>query len=156
MITVDDITITDFKNYFIRDFDYAVKVGQTESIYDCQKDYVMDADITKAFNESKMCFNGNLFSTDTELTVAYLYLVAHYLANDLATSKQGIGSSTNYPVSSRSIGGISESYTVPEWISKSAIYSFLSTTRYGMKYISLLRPRLIGNVQVYKGHTTPW
>lgn len=156
MITVSDIDVDDFKDFFVRDFDYAIQSGETESIYSCQKEYVMDSDITKAFMEASANFNAGLFGTDDKLKIAYLYLTAHYLVNDLMAAKDQSGSSSQFPVSSRSIGAVSESYSIPEWILKDPILSYYSTTRYGMKYISIVKPLLIGNVQVYKGYTTPW
>jgi hypothetical protein len=51
---------------------------------------------------------------------------------------------------------VSESYTIPTWVSEDPVLGAFATTRYGLKYISLLKPLLIGNVQVYEGATTPW
>jgi hypothetical protein len=156
MITVSDIEVDDFKDFFVRDFDYSIQSGQTESIYSCQKNYIMDSDITKSFREAKVHFNEGLFSTDDQLMIAFLYLSAHYLVNDLNTSKDQGGTVSQFPVSYRMIGAVSESYSIPEWVLKDPILSYYSTTRYGMKYISLVKPLLIGNVKVYKGYTTPW
>lgn len=156
MITVADITVDDFKDHFVRDFSYAIPSGETESIYDCQRDYVMDADITKAYAEAGINFNEGLFSTDDQLKISFLYLAAHYLVNDLQTSAQGLGSGSMFPVSSRSVGPVSETYAVPDWIAKDPVWSMYATTRYGLKYISLVKPLLIGNVVVYEGATTQW
>lgn len=156
MITVDEITVDDFKDHFVRDFDYAIPSGETTSIYDCQKNYVMNADITKAFSEAKMNFNESLFDTDSSLKLTFLYLTAHYLVMDLQMSQQGPGSGSQFPVQSRSVGPVSESYSIPDWISKDPMWSVFATTRYGMKYISLVRPLLVGNVFAYQGASTPW
>ena len=154
MITVSDIVVDDFKDFFVRDFQYAIASGQTESVYECQKDYVMDSDITKSFSEAKINFNEALFGTDDSLRITFLYLAAHYLVNDLQTSQQGSGSSGFFPVSSRSVGGVSESYAIPTWMLKDPVLGAFATTRYGQKYISLIKPLLIGNVVVCEGATT--
>lgn len=154
MITITDISIDDFKNYFVRDFSYAIPAGQTESIYTCQKDYVMDSDIQKAFDEAAFNFNESLFSTDNSLKIAFLYLTAHYLVNDLQTSQQGLAGNGYFPVNSRAVGGVSESYHIPDWMLNDPIFGHFATTRYGQKYISLIKPLLIGNIAVYEGATT--
>lgn len=155
-LTADDITIDDFKNFFVRDFDYAIAAGATTSIYTCQKNYVMDADITRAFTEAKANFNECIWDSDDTLKAAYLYLTAHNLLFDLQTSVQGAGSSASYAVNSRSVGPASESYSIPDWMLQDPILGPFATTRYGQKYVALLKPLLIGNVVVHHGHTTPW
>jgi hypothetical protein len=156
MISVSAIVVDDFKDLFVRDFKYAIASGETVSLYDCQKDYVMDSDITRAFNEATINFNESLFSDDTQLKIMFLYLAAHYLVNDLNTATQGMGGSSSFAVSSRSIGGVSESYSIPQWMLNDPILGAYATTRYGQKYISLLKPLLIGNMVVEEGATTPW
>lgn len=156
MITVDDITLDDFKSWFTRDFNYATPVGETESTFDCPKDYVTDSDITKAYTEAKMNFNPGLFGVDAELKMSFLYLAAHYLVYDLQSSAAGVNSTGYFPVNSRSVGSVSESYQIPDWMMRDPILGSFMTTRYGQKYLSLVKPLLIGNVQVYIGNTTPW
>lgn len=155
-ITAADITVDDFKTFFVRDFDYAIAAGQTTSIYSCQTDHVMDADITRAFTEAKSCFNDCIWDTDDNLKTAFLYLAAHNLVYDLQTSIQGASASASYAVNSKSVGPVSESYAIPEWMLQDPILGPYATTRYGQKYIALLKPLLIGNVVVHHGHTTPW
>ena len=153
-LLIDDIKIDDFKDLFVRDFDYSIASGQTTSIYDCQKEYVMDSDITRAFSEAKMNFNPSIWPSDEALLIAYLYLTAHYMVGDLQAAEQGIGSSGNFPVSSRGVGPISESYAIPEWMMRDPNIAYFATTRYGQKYLSLVKPLLIGNAVVYEGATT--
>lgn len=154
MITVSEITVDDFKTWFHRDFSYYTPAGETESIADCASNYVTDYDITKAMTEASINFNVSLFSESAQLMTTFLYLSAHYLVNDIQTSGDGLRSSGQFPVSSRSVGSVSESYAVPEWMIKDPNLSFYSTTRYGQKYLSLIKPLLIGNVVVYTGATT--
>lgn len=153
MIGVDDITVSDFKSHFVRDFDYAIPLGMTGSPYECQKSYVMDADITKAFSEAAINFNEGLFGDDDSLRITFLYLAAHYLCIDLQAANQGLGSAGLFPAVSRSVGSVSESYNMPEW-ANDPILGYFATTRYGQKYVSLIKPLLIGNVAVYEGATT--
>jgi hypothetical protein len=154
MITVAEITKDDFKSWFSRDFKYATPVGMTGEVYECSKSYVSDNDIDKAFVEADINFNESLFSTDTQLKTTFLYLAAHYLCNDLQAAEGGASSTGYLPVSSRSVGSVSESYSVPEWMMKDPVLGMFATTRYGQKYLSLVKPLLIGNVAVYTGATT--
>lgn len=156
MISVDDITVDDFKTWFYRDFNYYLPLGKTEPVSDCYKGYVTDQDINKAFIEAKMNFNAGLFDTDDNLKAVFLYLAAHYLCNDLQASDEGITSTGYFTVSSRSVGSVSESYDIPAWMKADSNLSFFTTTRYGQKYLSLIKPLLIGNVGVYEGATTYW
>jgi hypothetical protein len=156
MITVDDITKDDFKGWFVRDFKYATPIGATEPIESCPCDYVTDNDIDKSFIEAKMLFNEGLFSNNEEFMTCFLYLSAHYLVYDLQTASQGVNSAGYFPVNSRSVGSVSESYTIPDWMASDPVLSPLMLTRYGQKYLSLIRPKIIGAVAVYSGSTTPW
>lgn len=144
MISNTDITVSDFKAHFTRDFQY----GDT-----CEQ--VRDSDITKAMSEARACFNDSLFSTDEQLKIAFLYIVAHYLVYDLQTSQQGVGSTAIFPVVSRTVGSVSETYNVPLWLQHDPILSAFATTRYGLKYIALIKPLLIGGMQVFAGETRP-
>ncbi len=143
---VDAITNEDFKAHFFRDFKYG-DLSEGCGV-------VSEEDLNKAFVEAKINFNVGLWSDQNEMKIALLYVVAHYLVSDLQMAKEGLDSSSTFPVNSRSVGSVSESYQVPEWVSKSPYLSFFASTRYGLKYCSLLRPRLVGNVAVFAGGTT--
>lgn len=154
MITPQDITVDDFKTWFSRDFLYEIPAGSDIPRPGCPNEYVKDSDIEKAFIEAQIVFNQYLFCTDDQLKTCYLYLVAFYLVNDLQTSAQGVDSTAYFMVNSRTVGGVSESYEIPEWMKKDPILSAFATNRYGQKYISLVKPLLIGNVQPAFGWTT--
>jgi hypothetical protein len=145
MAGVADITVADFKAHFYRDFTYGAVVAVGE---------VVDADITKAYDEAKVNFNEGLWASQEQIKIAFLYLAAHYLVSDIQASQQGLDSVSTFPVSSRSVGSVSESYQVPEWVSKSAYLSQFANTRYGLKFCSLIRPRLVAGIAVYAGATT--
>jgi hypothetical protein len=150
MLLSTDITIQDFKDHFVRDFKYA-----SNNPNGCPNDYVTDADLTKAFNEALANFNDGLFDDDTTRKVSFLLLAAHYLAWDLQSASQGAASTGIFPVVSRTVGSVSETYNVPLWLQHDPVLSAYATTRYGLKYIAIIKPLLIGGVKVYQGATTP-
>lgn len=139
-------TVEDFKGWFSRDFPYSEN-GDLAG--------VRDIDIEKAFMEASMNFNSQLFETCEEKKLGFLYLAAHYLVIDLQNSSQGINGKYEGIMSTKSVGSVSVGYTIPDWVMASPIYSLLSQTRYGMKYLSLIIPLLIGNIGVVKGATHP-
>lgn len=154
MITANDITFDEFKGWFSRDFTYSIPYESTTPRPDCCPEYVTDQDLNKAFIEAKVNFNDALFSDDDQLRTTFLYLAAHYLVNDLQTAVNGAGSTGFFPVASRSVGPISESYAMPAWVTNDPVLGSYTTTRYGQKYLSLIKPLMIGNVTVYQGATT--
>ncbi len=117
--------------------------------------YVQTQDIMNAFAEAKVTFNQALFRSDDEITLAYLYCTAHYLVNDLKTAAQGVNSTGNFPVSSRSVGSVSESYQIPDRFKDNANLAFFTTSGYGQKYLSMVLPKLVGNIMAVYGGTNP-
>ena len=124
-----------------------------DSIADSVFNYVLDADIQKAFDETKINFNQALFSTDAEIQLAFLYVSAHFLVLDLRRSSQGINSTGDYTAQSQSVGNVSETKHIPEKILNNPIFQLYTTTSYGMKYLNLVMPRLIGRVNSVRGAT---
>lgn len=118
-------------------------------------DYVSDDDIERAFQEAKILFNQGLWGDDDQIKLGYLYLTAHYLVNDLRATAAGLAGTGYFPVSSRSVGNVSESYFIPDAYKDNPAFAFLSQSAYGMKYLSLVGPRLIGNVVAVFGRTQP-
>jgi len=117
--------------------------------------YVQDQDITNAFAEAQVLFNQALFTTDAVITLAYLYCTAHFLCNDLKASSQGINSTGAFPVSSRSVGSVSEAYSIPKRYMDSPILSQYTSSSYGMKYLAMALPNLAGNFVPVFGRTNP-
>jgi hypothetical protein len=115
--------------------------------------YVWDADITEAYREACTTFNPELLGDDDQIRLGYLYLAAHYLVLDLRAN--GASSLAALPVQSRSVGNVSETYAVPEWMSKDPILSYYATTSYGQKYLNLISSGLVGNVKAVCGYTHP-
>lgn len=135
-------SVTDFKNYFVRDFPYGTD----------QSTSVLDSDIQSAINDALVIWNANLWGTQASFTSAYLWLSAHYLVTNLRASSQGISGQFGWLQVSRGAGGVSEGISVPPKILNNPYYSHLSKTHYGAKYLTVLWPRLLGNViSVYGG-----
>lgn len=113
--------------------------------------YTQDSDIQEAINEAKVNFNEVLFPDIETAKLVFLYLTAHYLTIDfnIAQGVAQIGITT-----SKSVGSVSEGYTIPNWLLNNAALSTYATTGYGIKYASLLRPYLVGNVFIAKGAIT--
>lgn len=117
--------------------------------------YVLDADITKAFGEAQVNLNQALFSSDAQIQRGYLYLTAHYLCMDIRGAKKGLESTPEFIVGSRSVGSVSESYIVPDAYKDNPFISYLAKTSYGQKYLSLILPLMIGNFGVVAGGSRP-
>lgn len=117
--------------------------------------YVQDSDITKAFAEAKILFNQTLWSSDDNIKIGYLYLTAAYLVNDLRAAMGGISANAFMPLSSRSVGNVSEAYAIPDAFKNNPSYAFLMQSAYGLKYLSLVLPQLVGNVTAAAGDTLP-
>lgn len=112
--------------------------------------YTCDEDITKAFNEAKINFNENLFD-DEQAKLIFLYLTAYYLTFDL---QNATGTVQTGIVTSKSVGSVSQSYGIPQWVLQDKVLGAYSSNGYGLKYLSLLRPYLIGNVMFCAGGIT--
>lgn len=137
---------------------YRVKVASTSNLptnttdwelyNDNVLNYTQNTDIMNAIAEANVNFNCCLFSDKQTAKLVFMYLVAHYLTVDFMNA-QG----TNFAgiMTSRSVGSVSESYTVPQWILNNSGLAPYSSTGYGLKYCSLIRPYLVGNFFIVKG-----
>lgn len=143
-------SVSDFKAYFVRDFPYDPAVAPP---YDMGK--VQDLDITKAIAEAGFNFNEALFADQAQYTMAYLYLTAHYMVMDLRASAQGVSGQYTWLTASKSVGSVSEGYSVPEQIMAHPSLAMLSKTMYGAKYLSLVLPQMVGNIYSVAGDTLP-
>lgn len=123
----------------------------TDDIYN----YVLDADIEKAFAEAKMQLNQALFTSDANITLGYLYLTAFFLVNDINAANAGLQVVNAFPVSGRTVGNVSEKYEIPPIFLENPQYLFLNSNLYGRKYFSMIYPYLIGNVGIAFGTTLP-
>ena len=120
---------------------------------DSLTNWIMDADITNAFAEAQVCFNQALLGTDDEITLGYLYMVAHYLCIDIRNSFAGIQGTGGFPVASRSVGSVAESYQIPEAFRENPTLAMYAQTSYGQKYLALVLPKTVGNMVAVLGGT---
>ena len=135
--------------------------NQAWSLYnDSEENYLTDSDIEKAINEAIAAFNAELFENNPnekfcERCLAFLYLVAFYVVLDIKNSSSGLSSNayTSF-VSSKSVGNVSESYSIPSWATNNPMYSLYLDNGYGKKYLSLLIPKITGFFYLSKGATT--
>ena len=138
-------SITEFKEYFVRDFPYGTD-PQTS---------VLDSDIGKAFGQVNFAINPALFSNQANYTLGYLWLAAHWLVIDLQASSQGLSGQYSWAVTSKSVGSVSVSMAIPQRILDNPLFSMYSQTPYGAKYLQLLLPGLTGQVFIAYGRTLP-
>jgi len=117
--------------------------------------YIMDGDITRAFREAKVNLNQALYISDDTIELAYLYLTAHYLVNDIRAGMAGISAQGMFPVTSKSVGSVSESYGVPASYTSDPVLSFYTQSAYGLKWLSLTLPAMRGNIVSVQGATRP-
>jgi hypothetical protein len=142
--------VADFKAQFDRDFAYGVG-----------REFVRDTDIIRALNEAGLNINPGLFDTTSktnEGAIAFLYLAAHYMVVNIQAAGGlspaagvGVDSHGSGTIQSGGVGGVSVSYQLPESITQNPILSGFMQTHYGQKYLSLLWPKLIGNMVTISG-----
>lgn len=179
MISIDNITVADFKALFSRDFPYLPEwvngkiYFKDDVVYyegnfykslsdnnnsepsntsnwvateDNEQNYISDTDISRAFVEAKVNFNPRLFPNCEAIRMGFLYLSAHYLVIDLNNALNPLALGANGFTQSKSVGSVSESYGLPQWMLNSPIYGLYAQTGYGRKYLSLILPALVGNI----------
>lgn len=113
--------------------------------------YTQDSDILEAYAEAKVNFNESLFPDEDTALKVFLFLAAHYLTIDF---QNALGNTNVGIATSKSVGSVSEGYTIPPWINDSPALSMYATTGYGVKYASLIKPYLVGNIMLFKGGIT--
>ena len=123
-------------------------------VNDSVDNYIQDSDIERAFAEAKVNFNPDLFTDDDTAIMVFLYLAAHYLVIDLNNAMNPLGMGYMGFTQSKSVGSVSESYAVPQFMLNNAILSQYAQTGYGRKYLSLIQPYLAGNIIFVPGRTT--
>lgn len=108
--------------------------------------YITNDDIERAFSEARINFNPNLFKDDKTAVMVFCYLAAHYLVIDLNNAMNPTGLGFQGFTQSKSVGSVSESYGIPQWMLNNPVLSAYAQTGYGRKYLSLIQPYLIGNI----------
>ena len=135
-------TVADFKATFVRDFTY----GTTP-------DTVMDSDISQGLLEASISINSCLFSSQLQYSQAYLNLAAHYMVMNLRASGTGCSGQAEWLVQSKSVGSISESFSIPQRILDNPLFAQFTKTTYGTKYLMMIYPLLSGQIFVVPGGT---
>lgn len=151
-------SIAGFKRQFTRDFTYGPG-----------SDKVTDADIQNGLNAAYSVFNPALFDTTpigvapsitSEAQRAYCNAAAHFMVlsiqgnGGLGKTGRGVFSQGEGNVQSKSVGGVSVSFSWPPIVTNSpALFQFTKTT-YGLMYLQVLVLKLVGNVSVVTGETT--
>lgn len=182
------ISVSDFKEWFVRDFPYlpeyiqdkvyfagdivyvspnfyqslvdnnTADVTDSESWQVIKEDesyYINDGDIEKAISEATLGFNKDLFEDCESKKLAMLYLIAFYLVVDIKNGMAGISSNAYASfVSNKSVGNVSEGYSVPAWVSGNPTYSIYLDNGYGKKYLSFIIPRITGFLYLADGAIT--
>jgi hypothetical protein len=141
-------TLADFKAYFFRDFPYQPSGAEDLAT-------VQDQDINNAFTDAGYNFNDQFASDQSDYTLLYLLLTAHFLVTNLQNSSQGIAGQYNWLMSSKSAGSVAASYSIPQDILDHPAYAMLAQTKYGAKYLQLVIPQLAGNFFTAYGPTKP-
>lgn len=129
--------------------------GYWQAINENANDYVQDSDIEKAWAEALVSFNVGLFSEDLSTKEAFLYLVAFYLAYDLSLAQTGAYGNIGFPATEVRVGSVSEGYYIPKVYLENPVLGFYARNGFGLKYLNMVYPKLVGNVGVVAGWSLP-
>ena len=123
-----------------------------ETIQSSVLNYTQDSDIINAIAEASVNFNESLFPDENKAKLVFLYLIAYYLTVDFQNAMSPMAGGGI--VQSKSVGSVSEGYAIPQWMLNNATLSMYAQNGYGRKYLSLIKPYLVGNIILSKGRTT--
>lgn len=129
-------------------------VGYWQKIKGNQDEYILDSDIRKAMSQAIINANPRFGGDDEQRVNIYLHLVAFYLVLDLKNSSAGVNSSYVGVTQSKSVGNVSESYAIPQFVMNNPMYAIYAQNGYGLKYLSLISPYLAVTVLFSRGCTT--
>lgn len=138
-------TIADFKTQFTRDFPY----GTDPSVS------VLDTDILNAFNLVDITINQCLWPDQTSYKIAYGYLAAHFLVLNLRASSQGVNGQWDWLNASKGVGGVSQSFQIPQRVQDNPDFAQYYKTHYGAMYMNLAWSLLSGQMFSVCGRTKP-
>lgn len=138
-------TITDFKGYFTRDFDYGTD----------PENNILDADLTKALNQTVMNINVGIFPTQQPYTYGFLLMMAHFLSENMLASSQGISGKYDFLLNNKSVGSVSVGITIPDQFLRNPIYAMYMRTNYGAQFIQFVFPLLQGTMFSVRGAVHP-
>jgi hypothetical protein len=150
------ITTAEFKAFFVRDFEYG-----TQPSLDSPSATVMDSDIQAGINEGILLFNPELWPDAAGQKPPFYQLAAHCMVQNIKNAGglnqigQGVVSTGTSPINNKSVGPVSVGYSLPDKVVNNPAFSYYLTTGYGQKYLQMLMPRLVGNIALAGGGTTP-
>ncbi len=136
-----------FKAFFVRDFPYSENDEGLE--------FVNVADIQKALVKTFYMFNEGFAQDQEQYDLMFLTLTAHNLVMSLRTSSQGVASQDSWLHSGKAAGPVSESFAIPDRILANPELALLSRTGYGMEYLEMILPLLVGQMFWVPGRTLP-
>lgn len=116
---------------------------------------VTDSDIAGAIQDAAFNVNQALFDTQANWARAFLYLAAHNLVQRVLTFGEGIRSRGTWLENSKAVGDVSASFTIPASILESPFLALISKTGYGLRYLEIVSPLLVGNMQTNFRRTPP-
>ncbi len=135
-------SVSDFKQYFTRDFQY----GTTS-------DKVTDTDISTALGDSSVFVNPDLYQTQDIYDTGFLLLGAHFLVMNLRAANNGLQGQFPWMQQSKSVGSVAESFAIPQRIMDNPEYAMLTKTYYGAKFLFMILPQLSGQIFTVCGRT---
>jgi hypothetical protein len=74
---------------------------------------------------------------------------------DLRASTQGIAGDFPWLTNSKSVGSVSEGLAIPDFMLQNPMLSHFGKTYYGVKYLSLVFPRIVAPMFSTPGGTQP-
>lgn len=138
-------SVADFQAMFVRDFPYG-----TDPLVS-----VLDADMVKSFQFTNMQINQDLWTDQGSYNLGYLLLSAHFLVLNLRASSQGLNGQWNWAQNSKSVGSVSEAFSIPQRLLDNPDFMAYTKTNYGAQYLNLLWPQLAGQTFAVYGRTKP-
>lgn len=125
-------------------------IPYSQTIYN----YISDEQISEAFVEAQINFNPELFGNCNNIYTVFYYLAAHYLVIDLNIMQAPFATGFLGLLQSKSVGSVSASFGVPQWVMSDPNLGLYAQTQFGLKYLSLLLPYLNGQFFIVQGKTT--
>lgn len=116
---------------------------------------VRDTDILGAQQDAHFNVGQGLFDYQTNWARAYNYATAHCLVQKLIAGGEGIYSQFNWLTAGKGVDGVSQQFAIPDKIMADPFLSMYSTTKYGMMYLQIIAPLLIGNMITTHRETLP-
>lgn len=116
---------------------------------------VTDDDINLAIFDADYNMNEGLFSDQATFTRAYLLLAAHNLVGNILASTEGLSSQYSWLTESKSVDGVHQKFKIPDKIAEDPFLASLSTTRYGLAYLTIVMPFTVGHTMALFRVTNP-